>query len=216
MDGYVQYSPAERVVDATIHAVAIAAALVGFVALAWQMPWPPEGRIVAALAVYAVGLLAMLVSSAAYNAVRGGPAKAVLRRVDHAAIFVMIAGTYTPMMVLGLGGGMGFGMLGAVWAGALGGAVLTVALGPRFERFAIAAYLALGWCGFLLIGRLWDVLTTAAFALLLSGGVLYSVGVVAHTAHRMRFHNALWHAMVMAGAACHFVVVLLLVRAARG
>lgn len=215
MDAFTQYSPAERAVDAAIHAVAIAAALVGFVTLAWQMPWPPEGRVVAALGVYAMGLLAMLVASAAYNAVRGGPAKALLRRVDHAAIFVMIAGTYTPMMVLGLGGGAGLGMLAAVWAGALAGAALTLALGDRFERFAIAAYLALGWCGFVLIGRLWDVLTTASFALLLAGGMLYSFGVVSHMARRMRFHNALWHAMVMAGAACHFVVVLLLVRAAR-
>lgn len=216
MHGFMQYSPAERTLDATIHAVAIAAALVGIAVLGWQMPWPPEIRIVAALAVYAIGLLAMLVSSTLYNAARGGPGKALLRRVDHAAIFVMIAGTYTPMMVLGLGGEIGLGMLAAVWSGALAGAGMTVALGERFDRFSNAAYLALGWCGFVLIGKLWEVLTTAAFTLLLAGGVLYSLGVIAHQAHRMRFHNALWHAMVVAGAACHFVVVLLLVRAARG
>lgn len=210
----IQYSAAERAVDGTIHAVGFVAALAGIATLLWQMPRPVEGRVVAALIVYGIGLLAMLVASGLYNAVPGGPAKAVLRRVDHAAIFIMIAGTYTPMMVLGLGDGAGFGMLGVVWVGALAGAVLTVVFGDRFHRFSVAAYLALGWCGFLLIGRLWDVLTTAAFALLLIGGALYSLGVIAHQADRMRFHNALWHAMVVAGAACHFVVVLLLVRAA--
>ncbi|MES2713201.1 MAG: hemolysin III family protein [Pseudomonadota bacterium] len=217
MDGFFQYTRAERAVDAGIHAAGIIAALVGIVVLAVQMPWPPQGRVVAALAVYAIGLLSMLLASAAYNGVRDGRAKGVLRRVDRAAIFVMIAGTYTPMTVMGLGGGgTGFGLLAVVWAGAIAGAVLSLTGGEWFDRFAIASYLALGWCGFLLIGQLWEVLSPAAFTLLLAGGACYSLGVIAHQASRMRFHNALWHAMVMAGAGCHFALVLLLARAAHG
>jgi hemolysin III len=217
MDGFFQYTRAERVVDAGIHAAGIIAALVGIVVLAVQMPWPPQGRVVAALAVYGTGLLAMLLASAAYNGVPDGQTKAVLRRVDRAAIFVMIAGTYTPMTVLGLGGGgTGLGLLAAVWTGALTGAVLSLTGGAWFERVAIASYLALGWCGFLLIGQLWDVLSPAAFTLLLAGGAFYSLGLIAHQASGMRFHNAVWHAMVMGGAGCHFALVLLLARAARG
>ena len=216
MDGFFQYTRAERAVDGAIHAAGIVAALVGIVVLGLQMPWPAQAPVVAALAIYGAGLLAMLLASAAYNAAPDGRAKARLRRVDRAAIFIMIAGTYTPMTVLALGGGAGFGLLAAVWTGALAGVVLSLTGGERFERVLIAAYLALGWCGFLLIGQLWAVLTTAAFTLLLAGGACYSLGVIAHQADRMRFHNAVWHAMVMAGAGCHFALVLLLARAARG
>lgn len=215
MEVFFQYTRAERVVDAGIHAAGLIAALIGIAVLAIQMPWPAQGRVVAALAVYGAGLLAMLLASAAYNNVPDGRTKAVLRRVDRAAIFVMIAGTYTPMTLLGLGGSAGLGLLSVVWLGALAGAAFSLRAGSGFERFAIPAYLALGWCGFLLIGQLWEVLSTAAFTLLLAGGGCYSLGVIAHQASGLRFHNAIWHAMVMAGAGCHFTVVLLLVRAAR-
>lgn len=216
MDGFFHYTRAERAVDGGIHAAGIIAALAGIVLLGLEMPWPVQWPVVAALGIYGAGLLAMLLASAAYNAAPDGRAKALLRRLDRAAIFIMIAGTYTPMTVLGLGGGAGLGLLATVWAGALAGVVFSLTAEAWLDRVAIAAYLALGWCGFVLVGQLWAVLTPGAFALLLGGGMLYSLGVVAHQAHRVRFHNAIWHVMVMAGAGCHFALVLLLARAARG
>lgn len=194
--------------DACIHALGVAAAIAACAALAAVMPWPADGLAAAAIGLYAMGLVAMLGCSAAYNLAAEGRGKRVLRRLDHAAIFVMIAGTYTPVSLLGLGGGWGWGVVSAVWAGALAGAGLKLFAPGRFERAAIAAYLLLGWAGIVAIVPLVAALPALDLALLGAGGLLYSLGVVAHVSRRLPYQNAIWHGFVLAAAACHFVVVL--------
>ena len=117
-------SRGERAADAVVHAVGFAAALAACAALVAAAPRPAGIRVVLALGLYAAGLVAMLGCSALYNLAGEGPRKALLRRFDHAAIFVMIAGTYTPVALLALGGAWGWGLLGVIWAGAAGGAAL--------------------------------------------------------------------------------------------
>lgn len=202
---FIGYTAPERAVDATLHLLALAAAAVGSLVLALAMPWPPVAGVVAPLALYVLGLLGMLGSSALYNAAAPGRRKGVLRRIDQAVIFVMIAGTYTPMVLLG-SEGLEW-LLVVVWVAALGGAVLTLALGQRVARLSILFYLALGWCGFLLVRPISSTLPPGGVWLLLAGGLCYSFGIVMHLAHRLRFHNALWHVMVIAGATCHYIVV---------
>lgn len=194
--------------DACIHALGVVASIAGCVALAAVMPWPADELVIAALGLYAMGLVAMLGCSAAYNLAPGGRGKRVLRRLDHAAIFVMIAGTYTPVSLLGLRGDWGWGVVSVVWAGALIGAGLKLFAPGRFERAAIAAYLLLGWAGIVAIVPLVAALPALDLSLLGAGGLLYSLGVVAHVSKRMPYQNAIWHGFVLAAAACHFVVVL--------
>jgi len=153
----------------------------------------------------------MLGCSALYNLTSTGPRKALLRRLDHAAIFVMIAGTYTPVILLAIGGTWGRQLLVAVWVGAASGVALKLLAPHRFERAAIAAYLLLGWAILFALDPLLAALPARDLGLLLAGGLLYSGGVVIHLSSRLPYHTALWHALVVAAAACHYVVVFHLV-----
>lgn len=199
-------SAGARTADACIHVVGVTAALVACAALAAVLP--RGGRTIGPVVLYAVGLLAMLGCSAAYNLASEGRGKRVLRRLDHAAIFLMIAGTYSPVALLGIGGDWGAGLAAVVWTGALAGAALKLVWPGRFERLAIGAYLLLGWAGLVAIAPLRVGLPAADLALLGGGGLLYSLGVLAHLSTRLPYQNAIWHGFVLAGAACHFVVVL--------
>jgi hemolysin III len=201
----------ERAADAAVHAVGIAAAIAGCVVLTAAASRPLGTRQAIALGLYAAGLLAMLGCSALYNLSAEGGRKDLLRRFDHAAIFVMIAGTYTPVALLAIGGNAGGALLATVWTGAIAGAGLKL-LGPgRFERASIAAYLLLGWAGLTAIGPLLAALPPWDLGLLFAGGLLYSLGVVVHLSTRLRYRRALWHTFVLAAAGCHYAVVLRLV-----
>lgn len=200
------YTRAEQNADCAIHILGVSAAM-GACIMLTVVGSQTSARSAIALGLYAVGLFAMLACSALYNLVSKTTAKPVLRRLDHAAIFVMIAGTYTPVTILGIGGEWGWGLLISVWVGALAGAFLKLAAPGRFERASIAAYLLLGWAGLAALGPLVAVLPGRDIALLGIGGLLYSSGVLVHLSTGLRYHNALWHALVLAAAACHFVVV---------
>ena len=200
------YTAGERVADAAVHVLGGSAALCGCVVLALQA----QGRRAAlALGLYGFGLLAMYTCSALYNLWPPSRPRGLLRRLDHAAIFIMIAGTYTPVVLLGFPGDpLGHLLLALVWAGALGGAALKLAAPGRFERVSLAAYLLLGWLGVAGLPRLAATLPGQDLALLLAGGLVFSLGVPLHLARGMRYHNALWHGCVLIASACHFVLVL--------
>jgi hemolysin III len=210
-----RYSRGERVADAVIHVLGLSAALAACVGLAAAVAARPAGASLAVtLGVYALGLVAMLGCSALYNLAGAGPRKAVLRRFDHAAIFAMIAGTYTPVALLAVGGAWGWGLLAVVWSGAVGGVALKLLAPARLERASIAAYLLLGWAGIAALNRLLAALPLWDLLLLVAGGVLYSLGVIVHLATWLRYHNALWHALVVVAAGCHYAVVLRLAQTA--
>lgn len=207
--------PRERAADAVMHALGLAGGVAACVMLALvAAPHAATGEALGLLP-YGAGLLAMLGCSAAYNLARDAATwKPLLRRLDHAAIFLMIAGTYTPITLLAIGGWRGWGLLAAVWAGAVGGMALKLAAPQRFERAAIVAYLLLGWAGLAMLDTLLATLSGRDLALLVAGGLLYSIGVVFHLATRLAYHTAIWHGFVLAAAACHFAVVLRLAGAA--
>jgi Predicted membrane protein, hemolysin III homolog len=198
------YSPAERWADGAVHVVGLC---FGVAAAAW-LGWHASGlERVLSLAAYAVGLLGMLGASAAYNLWRHGPAKEVLRRLDHAMIFVMIAGSYTPFVVLRLPDGTAAWLGGLVWCGAVAGVVLKLLFPRRFERISIALYLLLGWAVVLAFDPLMDRVARQTLDLLMAGGILYTIGVPFCLAERLPFHNAVWHALVLAAAICHFAAI---------
>ncbi|WP_431267469.1 PAQR family membrane homeostasis protein TrhA [Dankookia sp. P2] len=200
--------------DAAVHALGLTAAALACLGLLLAAPEPAGRRLGVALGLYAGGLLAMLGCSAAYNLAGAGRWKRRLQRLDHAAIFLMIAGTYTPITLLGIGGGWGWGLFGVVWAGALCGAALKLLAPARIERAAIVLYLLLGWTGLVATEPLLRALDWPDLVLLLLGGLFYSLGVRLHLAEWLRFHTALWHGCVLAGAACHYAVVLRITAAA--
>jgi hemolysin III len=201
------YTRWEHIADLVIHILGITAGLVG-VGVLFALALPDAGpRQATAVALYAVGLIAMLSLSALYNLVPPGRAKAVLRRFDHAAIFLMIAGTYTPFTLVGMGGD-GHVLLAVVWGIAVVGIVLKLAAPRRSERISLLLYLAMGWSIVFELRPLADGVAASAVALLIAGGVVYTLGVPFHLLDRLRFNNAIWHAFVLGGAVCHYFAVI--------
>ena len=143
--------------------------------------------VLVSLAVYGAGLLAMLGCSALYNTARPGPRKELWRRLDHAAIFVMIAGTYTPFAAIAIGGAWGTGLLVFVWTVAAAGVVLKLLDPGRFETLSIAAYLLLGWTILVAIDPLIAAVSLRAFVLLAAGGILYSAGILFYRWDRLPY-----------------------------
>jgi hemolysin III len=164
---------------------------------------------VIACGVYAATLILMFAASMVYHALPRGRAKFVCRIVDHGAIFLLIAGTYTPLTVGVLQGPLGWTLLILVWTLALTGVVLTAISRVRYPTLSTAVYLMLGWL--ILIGAkpLWERMDHWGIFWLGLGGFAYTVGVVFFAADRIRYGHLVWHLCVMAGAACHYIVVSL-------
>lgn len=202
-----RYSRAEHRADAAIHAVGLCTGVAGAVALLGVVVPGAAPPAAVGLTLYAPALVAMLGASAAYNLAHEPGRKLVLRRLDHAAIFLMIAGTYSPFALAAIGGPWGLTLFAANWTLAVAGAVHAT-IWPRWgERAETAVYLLMGWSILLAVDRLLAAVETLAITLLLGGGVIYTLGVILHNAERLPFHNALWHACVLTAAACHYVAI---------
>lgn len=200
-----QYDRAELWADGVIHVLGVALALVGTIAmLVMFLPTMPAATSVSS-AIYLLSLLVALSISAIYNIWPVSPTKWFLRRFDHSAIYVLIAGTYTPLAVHM--GDRALPLLIFVWSVALFGVVLKLFLPGRFDRLSILLYLALGWSGVMVYDTMVQSLPPAVFWLIAAGGLVYSLGVIFHVWERLRFQNAIWHGFVVVGAALHYCAV---------
>ncbi|OCW58986.1 PAQR family membrane homeostasis protein TrhA [Hoeflea olei] len=200
---YPSYTRSERVADGSMHAIGLTAAVLGAVVLlVWAAEVASPGQI-AAIAVYAATLIATFAASAFYHMTPWPKIRPVLRRIDHAAIYLKIAGTYTPLVVM-IGSGLAYVMLGLVWAMAIIGMTLKLVFWSTPGRFGPALYLAMGWMSVVLIWSSWGQLP---FGLIVAGGLLYTVGVLFYVAKKMRFSTAIWHGFVIAASACFFAAI---------
>jgi hemolysin III len=162
----------------------------------------------AVVATYSGGLLAMFGCSAAYQLLRSSRRRELLRCFDHSAIFLMIAGTYTPFTLLRIRPFWDVVLTAAVWSIAAGGIVLRLLRPQVFDRVSIAFYLALGWAGLAAIAPLVPFVQVSTLALLGAGGLLYTAGIAFHLWERLPFQNAIWHGFVLVAAAAHYAAVL--------
>jgi hemolysin III len=206
--GFTRYRGGELAADRIIHTIGNFAGVVGSVMLVGIAAGVAEWPIFLASLVYSICLLTMLGCSAAYNLASNASRRGFLRQLDHAAIFLMIAGTYTPFTTCRLHGVWAIGMTAAVWTGAITGAAIKLICPRGLKRGSIVAYLALGWM--ILLGMR-PMLTSvdALTAILIGvGGVLYSIGVAFHLWRTLPFHNAIWHGFVLVAASCHYTAIL--------
>jgi hemolysin III len=206
-----QMSRGEFLVDAVLHGFGVAFGVAVCITLAAIAAVRGEPELLARFLPYAMGLVAMFGCSALYNLTRSGKWKTLFRRFDHAAIFLMIAGSYTPFSLIMVDRAWGYGLLAFVWTVALGGAGLKLFLPLRFERLCVLLYLLLGWTIVVAFGPLLASVPAWGVALLLAGGLLYSLGVVFHLWESLAYQNAIWHGFVLVAAACHFAAVLVAV-----
>jgi hemolysin III len=198
----------EIIADGIVHAIGVALGVLGAVAMIVVAISSARGLTVACVLVYLLGLLAMLGFSAAYNLWPVSRAKWLLRRFDHSAIYLMIAGTYTPFIAYLPNAPASVLLLAGVWTVAVIGMLLKLLLPYRFDRLAIAIYVLLGWSGVIAYQPVVAALPSASLWLLLAGGVLYTAGVVFHVWESLRFQNAIWHGFVVLAAGCHYTAVL--------
>jgi hemolysin III len=208
-----QYSARERVADGCIHIVGVTASLVALTALLIIAIKAQATLWVVALLVYGLALVAMFSCSAGYHLVIHPKIKEVFRRLDHAAIFLMIAGTYTPFILLKMNDPWGLTLLAVVWSMAIIGIVIKLCA-PRFlEGLTVALYLVQGWAVLAAWQPLMSALSGAVLTLLMIGGVLYTIGVVFHLWDRLPYQNAIWHGFVLTAASVHFAAVMVIVAA---
>ena len=209
--GYIIAPPpsAERLADGVVQSVVLVLAAAGCVVLGVLAGTHADPPRLAALTVYGAGLLAMAGTSALYAWARGGRRHRLYRQLDHAAIFLMIAGTYTPFIVISSGGVHGRRLLALIWAVALVGVLLTLIAPRRVEPLSVPLYLGMGWVGLSNPGLLLN-LPGPVVMLLVAGGVFYTVGITFHLA-RVRFQEAIWHCFVLAAATCHYAAVVYVV-----
>lgn len=165
-------------------------------------PW----RIVS-MAIYGVTLVALYTISTLYHGVAKRSLKARLRVMDHAAIYLFIAGSYTPFLLLPLRGGWGWFMFALAWALAVGGVVYKLTLLDRFPRLSTALYLAMGWLALLVIVPLIRQLPPGTLGWLVAGGLIYTAGTLVYHMDRVRYHHVAWHMFVLGGSVCHFVAI---------
>jgi hemolysin III len=201
------YDRGELVADAVVHILGIALAIAGAAAL--FISTARHGSLVqfAAVTIYLAGLLAMIGFSAAYNLWPVSPFKWWLRRLDHSAIYLLIAGTYTAF-VLPMQGNVPAIVLSIIWATALTGVAIKLVWPGRFDRTSVALYLIMGWSGIFAFAPVASALAPRTLALIAIGGVLYSAGVIFHVWRSLRFQNAIWHGFVLAAALFHYAAVV--------
>ena len=161
---------------------------------------------------YALGLIGSFGFSAAYNLTLHAPTRAVLRRFDHAAIYLLISGTYTPMALLGIGGTAGIALTAASWTISAIGITLKLTSIHRWARLGFALYLAQGWLGGLTAWPFLTNLTPEALTLLVAGGLAYTVGTIFHHSTRIPYARAIWHGHVLAAAVSHYAAIILVAR----
>ncbi|WP_431860624.1 PAQR family membrane homeostasis protein TrhA [Azospirillum sp.] len=204
----------ERRVDLTIQTSGLAASIVaGAILITWTVQAGSAGAAVA-VGVYGASLVAMFACSTLYAAATAPRRKAVLRVFDHSAIFLLIAGTYTPFCALVVGGWRGFGLLAAIWLVAAAGILLKILFRHRPEAVTVALYVALGWAGVVQLDAVIERLSPGALTLLMAGGVIYTAGVPVHLRDSIPYNQAIWHGCVFAAAACHYAAVVLVLSAA--
>ncbi|MEM7171516.1 MAG: hemolysin III family protein [Pseudomonadota bacterium] len=203
-----RYSTGEQIVDGMVHLIGVLASWIGALVLLWLGGMEGSPFLLASLAVYSVGLVMTFSFSAAYHLIHRPRPKEWLRRLDHAAIYIMIAGTYTPFALMVIGGPWGLGLLVAVWVVAVLGCAQKIFMPRRFENTAVALCLAQGWAVLLVLEPLLASVSTPVLILLALGGGLYTLGVVFHLSYRRPYHTVAWHMLVLAAATCHYAAVV--------
>ena len=205
------YSAGEEVANVATHGVGAIASGAGLAILLVYSAWFGDVRQVVSTAIFGATMILLYTASTIYHAVPSPRARHVAKIFDHASIYLLIAGTYTPFTLLALRGAWGWALFAAVWSLALAGVAMEAFWVYRPRWISAVVYLAMGWMVVLAGRRLVEALPPGAFALLVAGGLLYSLGTIFYVMKRVKYAHAVWHGFVLGGSTCHFLAVVLLV-----
>jgi hemolysin III len=201
-------SPGEEIANSVSHGLGLLAAVAGAPVLVLSAARSGGAARVAGASVFAAATVLLYLTSTLYHALPENSAKRVFHVLDHAAIFLMIAGTYTPFTLGVLRGAWGWTLFGLVWGLAIAGIALSAAGGVRYPKLRTGVYIAMGWLVLVAVKPLWLRVPPWGLFWLLAGGIAYTGGVAFYAAKRVRYSHFVWHLFVIAGTACHFIAVL--------
>jgi hemolysin III len=203
------YTDAERAADRTIHLIGVPLGITAGLILLGAVIMHGGAVLTLTIALYVAGLIGMLTASAAYQLAPSSLKKEKLRRLDRAMIFVMIAGTYTPISANVLLGRGGIVLCIAQWALAAAGIFVTLKYPRQFERPLFALYLAMGWMLVILLHNAAGLLFPITLTLIVAGGIAYTIGAIINSIPRLKFHNPIWHALILVAASCQYEAIWL-------
>ena len=202
------YSAREELANSIIHGVGTVLAIAGLVFLVIFASTFGDAWHIVSCSIFGVTLILLYSASTLYHSVRNPRVKEVLQIVDHVAIFLLIAGTYTPFLLVSLRGPWGWTLFAVIWGLAILGIALQISSLQRWFFVSLALYVCMGWTALIAIKPLLSSVSGPGLVLLLLGGLSYTGGIVFYLWHRLPYHHALWHAFVLAGSACHFFAIL--------
>ncbi len=202
-------SVGEEVANSLTHGIGLVASIVGLAALLVAAATRGDPWVIVACAVYGATLVLLYLASTLYHALARTRARGVFRRLDHAAIYLLIAGTYTPFTLVFLRGPWGWTLFGLSWGLAVLGITLKAVFGPRWPILSTLVYVLMGWLVLAAVGPVLQHVPGGAIGWLVAGGLCYTGGVVFFALdRRVRYAHAIWHLFVLGGSACHFVAVM--------
>jgi hemolysin III len=201
----------EEIANSVTHGLGLLASLVGaFVLVSLSVEQGEAWHVVSAV-VYGSTLVALYAASTLYYAFKGTRARKVLRVLDHCSIYLLIAGTYTPVTLVSMRGGWGWTLFGLAWGLAAVGIAFKILATGRFAILSTLAYVLMGWLCIVAVKPMFVLLSPGALALLGAGGVLYTTGIVFYNSKRVPYSHAVWHLFVVAGSVCHYLAIALYV-----
>ncbi len=201
----------EEIVDAANHGIGVVLSVIALIVLIFLAKAQNDMWKLVSSAIYAGTLITAYISSSLYHGFQSPKLKRFFHRLDHLSIYLLIAGTYTPLSLVSLRHDWGWPLLAAIWSMAILGIVLKCCFMHRFQRLSTLTYLVMGWLAIVAIKPIYSVLPFAGFMWLIAGGLCYSLGVIFFLWERLRFGHTLWHLFVLAGSTCHFILILLYV-----
>ncbi|MBG6248139.1 MULTISPECIES: PAQR family membrane homeostasis protein TrhA [Symbiopectobacterium] len=205
------YTLAEEIANSISHGAGVVLGIVGLVLLVQAVDNGATSTAIASYSLYGGTIILLFLASTLYHAIPSPRAKPWLKRFDHCAIYLLIAGTYTPFLLVGLDSPLAHGLMIVIWSMALVGVLFKLAFAHRFEVLSLVAYLVMGWLSLIVIYQLVQVLAPGGVTLLAVGGAVYTLGVVFYVCKRIPYNHAIWHGFVLGGSLCHFLAIYLYV-----
>lgn len=203
-----EYSKTEELANSVTHAIGMVFGIIGLVLLLVKsFEQQADTLTITSMSIYGGSIVVLFLASTVYHAIPHQRAKRWLKTFDHCAIYLLIAGSYTPFLLVSLRTPLAIGLMIVIWSIALIGILAKIAFVYRFERLSLYSYLTMGWLSLIVVYQLALTLDVGGLTLLGLGGVIYSLGVIFYVNDRIPYNHAIWHGFVLAGCACHFLAI---------
>lgn len=203
------YTPGEELANTITHGIGAGFSLIALITLILSSSKSGDVWRMAGFTVYGASLFALYMASTLYHAVRGEKLKKYFRMLDHSSIFLLIAGTYTPVLLIAMRGTWGWTLFGLIWGMAAGGLIYELIFLGRYKWISLAIYGSMGWLAIIAIKPMLAILPAGLLSWILFGGLLYTGGIVFYVWKKIPYHHAIWHLFVMGGSSLHFAGMML-------